>query len=393
MGMDRQQLGLAIDVGRTSTLNCAETTKDIAGIAAEIPDDASLGPLFHNKYLNQTIVLKIVESRVVRGKRRHGTETLIYFPYNHANVYEGGDSVLESDPRRAEKLFNKCGLDPNREEDRETTAWDLKVLEMIESLPTLDPFLLKCKAQQLSIEEKINPAYFHITLEEWDRIQRPIREKIEALVRRALGITGNEAKQELEENISKFLRKIWEAQDIEGIEDFVRGLDIQPARAPELFFAWKAICYYQVQFSQVESELRKLFVWIGNPKTALPIDFGSLGHAAQEQIRRELNALRGRLKENYVTIVGILTNYEDSYREFIEEGRPAAFKEFLGNADLHYLDLAACLSANSHAINLFMDKVQRSGTQMTSDQHRQMLNCILGVFGIELDKSEILMAS
>ncbi len=94
-----------------------------------------------------------------------------------------------------------------------------------------------------------------------------------------------------------------------------------------------------------------------------------------------------------MTIVGILTNYEDSYREFIEEGRPAAFKEFLGNADLHYLDLAACLSANSHAINLFMDQVQRSGTQMTSDQHRQMLNCILGVFGIELDKSEILMAS
>jgi hypothetical protein len=34
--MDHQQLARAIDVGRSSTLNCFETTKDIAGIAAEI---------------------------------------------------------------------------------------------------------------------------------------------------------------------------------------------------------------------------------------------------------------------------------------------------------------------------------------------------------------------
>jgi hypothetical protein len=36
MSMDHQQLARAIDVGRSSTLNCFETTKDIAGIAAEI---------------------------------------------------------------------------------------------------------------------------------------------------------------------------------------------------------------------------------------------------------------------------------------------------------------------------------------------------------------------
>jgi hypothetical protein len=391
--MDRQQLARSIDVGRTSTLNCFETTKDIAGIAAEIDDDDPFGPLFRNKYLNDTVVLKIVESHVVHGKRRHGVEALIYFPYNHANVYEGGDSILASDPRRSEKLKNKCGLDPNREADKENVAWDLKMIAMIESLPTLDPFLLKCKAQQLGIEEKINPAYFNISLEEWNRIQRPIRRKIEVLVRRALGITDGEAKLELEEHISKFLRKIWEARDVEGIEYFVRGLDMRPERAPELFFAWKAICYYQVQFSQVEPELRKLFAWLGNAETALPVDFGSLRHNVQEQIKRELKALRARLKENYLTIVKILKDYEESYREFIEDGRPAAFKEFLGNADNHYLDLAACLSANSHAINLFLDQVQRSGTQMVSDQHKQMLDYILGVFGVELDKSDVLLAS
>ena len=49
---------------------------------------------FRNRFLNDSIVFKVVESTVVRGKRTYGVETLIYFPYNHDNIYEGGDSIL-----------------------------------------------------------------------------------------------------------------------------------------------------------------------------------------------------------------------------------------------------------------------------------------------------------
>ena len=250
MSMDRLQLARAIDVGRSSTLNCFETTKDIAGIAADIADDDPLGPMFRNKYLNESIVFKIVDSVVVRGKRRYGVETLIYFPYNHKNIYEGGDSILVTDERRAEKLLHKCGLDPSKDDEAENSVWDNDMMDMINELPTLDPFLLKCKAQQLGIEDKLNEAYYNITLDEWNRIQKPIRLKIDALVRKALGMADGEqsadpsVRAKIDHNISKFLKKIWEARDIDGIEDFVYGMEMPPERAPELFFAWKAICYY-----------------------------------------------------------------------------------------------------------------------------------------------------
>lgn len=389
MSMDRQQLARSIDVGRSSTLNCFETTKDIAGIAAGIADDDPLGPMFRNKYLNESIIFKVVDSIVVRGQRQHGVETLIYFPYNHKNIYEGGDSILVSDPRRTEKLLHKCGLDPKREDQVDDAAWDNQIMDMIDQLPTLDPFLLKCKAQQIGIEDQLNEAYFNITLEEWNRIQRPIREKIDALVRKALGMESNNANvsedvaAKIDQNISKFLKKIWEARDIEGIEDFVRGMEMPPDRAPDLFFAWKAICYYQVQFCEVEPSLRKLFAWIGNPKTALPIDFGGLRHEVQDQINRDLKTLRTLFRDNYASIVGTLKTYEDSYREFIDANKPAPFKEFLANADRHYVDLAACLSGNTHAINLLQDQIGRMGAQMYSDQHRQLLDCMLGVFGVD----------
>ena len=95
-------------------------------------------------------------------------------------------------------------------------------------------------------------------------------------MRKALGMedqdaAGNtELQAKIEENISKFLKKISEARDIEGIEDFVYGMEMPPERAPELFFAWKAICYYQVQFTEVEKALRKLFAGVGDPKTSSP---------------------------------------------------------------------------------------------------------------------------
>jgi hypothetical protein len=146
MGMDRQQLARAIDVGRASTLNCFDTTKDIAGIAAEISDDDPRGPMFRNRYLNDSIVFKVVESTVVRGKRTYGIETLVYFPYNQNNIYEGGDSILAIDSRRADKLNQKCSLNPDDESRIDDYHWDMNMIDMVDSLPTLDPFLLKCKA-------------------------------------------------------------------------------------------------------------------------------------------------------------------------------------------------------------------------------------------------------
>ncbi len=66
---------------------------------------------------------------------------------------------------------------------------------------------MKCKVQQSGIEDQISPAYFNISLQEWKRLQGPIREKIEALVRRALNVEAEETSKEVEAHVSKFLKK------------------------------------------------------------------------------------------------------------------------------------------------------------------------------------------
>ena len=391
MAMDRQTLARSLDAGRASTLNCFTTTADIAAMSAEVREDDDIGPLFRNKYLNNCIILKIIA--LVRKDRRRTftTDTLLYFPFNAQNIYEGGNSVLFSDPKRESMLRQKCGFDPDDPAQQDDIEHDNRLLEMLADIPTLDPFLLREKAMQLDVAGEISPAYFNLTHAEWVKFQAPIREKIDALVRKALGVTHNLETTDIADHVSNFLDKIWEARDIESIESFVDSMDIPHDRAPELFFAWKAICYYQAQSRALEPALKKLFQWIGDARTALPIDLMTLREELRDQIDTEITLLKQRMREYYRETVSILDIYEDSYLQFIEHGNPEPFKRFLGDAQEQFHALAACLSANAHAINLIEDQVRRGGPQVYAVQHRELLDCLLTIYGI--DRADALAAT
>lgn len=383
MAMDRQQLARAIDVGRSSALNCFQMTKDIRHQAQEIDEDDPRRNLFAISMLNDCIYFKVIETSQQNSQLVYTVETLMYFPYNHENIYEGGDSVLFSDPKFLPKLYDKTGVDVRSTDGQQKTDHDRPILEMIESLPTLDPFLLKSKAQQLGIEDRIHPNYFNISLDDWRRIQAPIRQKISALVLKALGGEANMDDPAIEQHVSKFLAKIWEARDVEGIEDFVRALEIPLDKAPELFFAWKAICFYQVQFQSISAHLKNLYAWIGNDVTALPVDLKVLPYDDRQETKYKLRIVRNRLRENHDDIRNILDTYEKSYNSFIQHGQPEQFKEFLGKADAHYTDLAASISSNTHAINLLYDQTKRWGKQLKSPQYFELIDCFMSIYNLD----------
>lgn len=392
MAMDRQTLARTLDAGRSSTLNCFATTADIAAMSAAMLDEDEIGPLFRNKYLNNCIVLKIVALTRRDRRRVYATDTLLYFPYNADNIYEGGDSILFSDPNREASLRHKCGFDPDDPKQAKDIDRDIRILEMLADIPTLDPFLLREKALQLNVVGEISPVYFDLSPEEWSKFQAPIREKIDALVRKALGVSHNLKTMDIAGHVTNFLDKIWEARDIENIEGFVDSMEIPHDRAPELFFAWKAICYYQAQFRAIEPALKRLFQWIGDPRTALPIDLMTLRDELRDQLDAEITLLKQRMREYYRETVTILDNYEDSYQQFIEHGNPVPFKRFLGDAQQQYLTLAACLSANAHAVNLLEDQWRRGGPQVYAVQHRELLDCLLSIYGIDRAEALALIA-
>ena len=387
MPMDRGSLSKVINAGRSTAFN-------VYDIGRRIPANDPVGKLFRNKTLNETMFFKIMERNETQYHTVSTVQTLMYFPYNLGNVYEGGDSILFDDPGFNRMLRVKTGADSKSEESQVDYVMDLEILEMVYSLPTLDPFLLKSKSEQLDLDDRIHPFYFNISEEDWKRIRSPIRTKIRTLVRRAyMAEEGTVSVEKMEEHVSRFLSKIWEAKDIEGIEDFVRSMDIPEDRAPELFFAWKAICYYQVQFEDFLPQMKSFFSWLGDDKVAIPVDWVRLMPDDRDRVEYSLIGLRDKVRDTYRSIKLVLGNYEQSYRAFINDNQPRAFKDFLSTADEDYTNLATCLSANVHALNVWSKMIDTYGTRLRYEQFNELTDTLSILFDMRRSAASNLRVS
>lgn len=379
MSMTREQLARLIDFGRRSSLDCLKMHKDIRDEGADIK--SADGQLFATPLLNDCIFLKTVEADLAHGDMHYVVKTLLYFPYNHSNIYEGGDSASFDDPSLVEKLIRKIGRDLSDTESRADFKSDRPILELIEEIPTFDPFIFKSKAQQLDLEDRIHPDFFNVDEAEWKILQERIRGKIRALVERAIQGEGRASRGIVEKHVTRFLNKIWEARDVEGIEDLVESLGIPLDTAPDLFFSWKAICYYQSKYRAIEPSLKSFFAWIGGKDTSVPQDFALLPSDMREDIAYSVRVLRSRLRQNHGAVMEILNTYEEGYERFIAAGDPQPFKQFLAEADRHCHRLAAGLAAHAHSINLVYDLTSKWGNVLPSRPYNEVLEGLKTVYG------------
>ena len=88
--MNRSQLHNVIESGRSVALDCY-------AIGGSIADDDSVGKLFENDILNKSVILKRYEKATPDDPSSMSVTTLVYFPYDFENVYDGGGSVSLED--------------------------------------------------------------------------------------------------------------------------------------------------------------------------------------------------------------------------------------------------------------------------------------------------------
>ncbi|MDA0661777.1 MAG: hypothetical protein O3B08_02940 [Proteobacteria bacterium] len=345
--MDRSQLRNMIESGRSVALDCYSVGKTI-------PAGDPMGRLFQNDVLNKSILIKRYEKALPTARQSMIVNTLVYFPYDFDNPFDGGESISFSDGRFYRTLGEKVLSGRHTDESRNRIDRDMNVLGLLDSMHSLDPFLFKSKAEQAEIESGIHPSYFAISSQEWDKIRIPIREKISRLVTMALGtvVEGTDTKAR-DQYVERFLTKIWQARDVEGIEPFIKAMQISPEKAPEVFFAWKAVCYYQVQFSEMLDRLKTMYQWVGHNQLCYPVDFVRLPKEQLESIKLRRELLRQKMKEGYIAANKVINAYELSYKKFVDEDKPQLFIKFLGDAENSYLGLAAHVSVATHSVNLW----------------------------------------
>ncbi|NKB57520.1 MAG: hypothetical protein GKS00_14435 [Alphaproteobacteria bacterium] len=365
-----------------------------------------MGRLFQTDILNKSVVLKQYEKVLPKtgkstmfdsdflqqfggGQKTAPTvnvNTVIYFPYDFENPYAGGESILYTGRKFIDLLAQKISQGSPSSELIERLKADETILDLLESMHSLDPFIFRSKIEQVGIEAKIHEAYFAISSEEWELLQYPIRDKIARLVTKALGeVDGDDDATSEQDHINHFLNKIWHAKDVEGIEPFVKSLQIEPDEAPSLFFAWKAVCYYQLRFAQLMESLKTMFHWIGNDQLCYPTDSLQLSKGQQNRLVERRAALRKAARDGFIATHKILSEYEHSYDQFVNEDRPRLFLNFLAEAEDSYLLLSNHVSIATHSVNFWRTHMARYGGELRREEFMPLFDGLLVLYDVRIE--------
>ena len=321
-----------LDAGSSRVFNCVAKYRALTAQAVADPY------FFKHKPLHKVVILK--EAATSRRDLAFGRSlrTKFYFPYDAANIYEGGRSIFLHDPKLLEVVNELVGLQGSAA-SKDDIRSDLKMLQVMDGLPSLDAFLMR---DALELEGFApNPLYFEVSDAERAAIHDYIRKKFEPLVRAALGdITFQPSK------VNSLVDKIWEARDLEALDPLVKACRFPQGDALKIFTAWKGINFYAFEYERCKSIVQELTDWLD--ATTVP-RFGHMAADADRLNYLKANAL-ARLTHHRKTVDDLAREYDTVYTRFIENPEAAGnFVSFLNRSREIYWRMGEALSALDHA--------------------------------------------
>ncbi len=302
--------------------------------------------LFQNDTLNTTVIFKYpnfdaaqaASGSIIPGleefsdkTQTEAVRTAIFVPKDAKDLKVGGFGIFSDDEKFGELAQRYIGL----RIDEEAAKRDMDVLKVLTSCPSLDPFLLK-EAFDLA-DHQVHESYISITSEEASQVRGLIQSKVRPIVAKALNIS-NAGK--IESSSRQFLETIWDPK-LGGGGIFISAFGVAEKDAPQVFSAWKGVAFFDNEFSKRQQDIRKLVAWLKSD-TSVPLDYPRLTQSEKQQIDMFRRALTSKALNVSNNISVILSRYQSSYDDFIQNDKPAAFRGFLMNAEKYYWTLGGC---------------------------------------------------
>lgn len=347
-------LRYTLDSGSARVFNCLKISNQIRKDPADGKEDGPTEPdlLFNFNELNDVIFIKeAAESPVAAsaglspGMVSYRVNTKLYFPYDSANIYTGGQSVFFTENTFLDTLKSHIGWDANLNPD--DYASDLKILEILNSMPTLDPFLVRDKMEKEGVT--CDRRYFAIQPEEWAEIQNHIRSKLEPMVLLALQGQGGKFGKGRDQ-VRKFIDKIWHADDLSDLVPLIEAFRLPVDKTEEIFYSWKGLAYYEFQYARSQTRIRQFAEWLAT--AAEPLDYAK---PEQRTVLKEYRtAIKTKIKNGWSKSSRIFNEYNSSYDElFVKKGSPTPFATFMGNAPQYFWSLGDVITRIYQAVEVW----------------------------------------
>jgi hypothetical protein len=169
----------------------------------------------------------------------------------------------------------------NADSKDQQTSRDMKVLRVLNKVPSFDPFILR-EALRLA-GAHVDQRYFSASYAEIKSATEAIYGDIGPLVQAALGKAASV------DELARFVDQVWNVEDDVTQNLFFEALRIPRSEWREIVFAWKALLYYRQKTHREEDRL---------PHLARAIRSVRLTNNVNMCSTRELNELKQQLVRN-----------------------------------------------------------------------------------------------
>jgi hypothetical protein len=324
----RSLAGLEKTASTSRVLNLAAIANQNAG-----DGEYESSPFFKATSLNGSVIIKhrLRQDEQFNFDAAKRISTKLIIPFERTDLSLGGRSLFVGQRGWQEMLNQLRGA-------QDDEARDMALLEALDELPSLDPFLLREHLKRRDF--KIANCYFAISHADTDRMQRFVSSEISKLVDLAYGGQGAASGSS---NISKLVSLLLSGEVDQRLEPLRLTLGLEGENFREGIFSWKGFLYYKWVLTSLWPELRAVISELTEVKIVGPRD-NELLLQVKDLGARVNSRIMGQVKKVRDTL-GV---YDDAFAELTQAGNPMAFRDFLLKSPEMFITLGERTGMVSH---------------------------------------------
>jgi hypothetical protein len=350
---------VAIDrtVRRLSELQESASTArvlNLAGAAIRHADDPEslLPPFFNHPLMNRCIVLKhrirANEAELFRAPKQNATKVLL--PIDPKDLKLGAHYFFVGQRDFDEVTTGAFGgALVNGQHDRQ-------VLDLIDALPSLDPFLLREHLRRHGFEPA--RAYFNISDADLERMHNYVEEEITPLVAMSLKADAGAKAQ-----ASRLVGKIMSSNAPNDLGPLRNVLGLDEKEFLEGVFAWRGFLYYKWVHESLHRRTAAVTAAIELVQPRGPRDPESSAYIGPARSR-----ICVAVQKALDSIGQMLAVYDNAYQGLTQNGDPAGFRNFLLSAPAMFTNLGEQLGAVQHIVSYWSHRFPQGRPAMVTPQ-------------------------
>lgn len=287
-------------------------------------------PLFTAGVLGGAVIIKhrLRPDELGLFRRHRRTATKLVIPFERSDLSLGGRALFVGQPGWTRMLGALHG-------ETNAHAHDVALLESLDELPSLDPFLVREQLKRRRFETAA--AYFVLSPADLDRMYEFVRRELEGLVRLACGA------ERVEPETERLVHAILSGEQDLRLESLRAALHLHEADYGEGLFCWRGLLYYKWALQDVLPTLETMTAELGEMRLT-----GARPPAVIDAVYALKTRVASGLARRTAQVAEALGEYDAAFGLLRDQIDPSAFARFLMEAPTVFRALGEDMGVLSH---------------------------------------------